>query len=244
MNHTLPAAHRRRLNEVWRSAGWPCRDNVELDLLDAGLLKRLHDADGRETLQLTDAGIAALAQGLRRHRAARDAHEQLVDRVAREMQRAGRIVWLGLSLRVRVGEGDAGAWVMAQPDVYSIRHTTVEAYLEPVAHEVKVHRSDLLADLRRAAKREAYLRSSGECWYVIREGIARPAEIPPECGVLVALEGGGFDVARPAPKRAVQLPFATWMALARAAPRDNGDAAAEQAWLGEPPAADPDVPPR
>lgn len=243
MSPALPAAHRRRLNEVWRSAGWPCRDAVELDLLDAGLLLRVHDADGRETLRITEAGIAALAQGLRRNRAARGAHEQLVDRVAREMQRAGRIVWQGLSLRVRVGEGDEAAWVMAQPDVYSIRHTTVEAYLEPVAHEVKVRRSDLLADLRRPAKREAYLRSSGECWYVIREGIARPEEIPPECGVLVALEGGSLDVARAAPKRQLKLPFATWMALARAAPRDDGEVDAAQAWLCEPPAFDPEPPP-
>lgn len=244
MTPALPAAHRRRLNEVWRSAGWPCRDAVELDLLDAGLLLRVHDADGRETLRITDAGIAALAQGLRHNRAARDAHEALVDRVAREMQRAGRIVWQGLSLRVRVGEGDDGAWVMARPDVYSIRHTTVEAYLEPVAHEVKVHRSDLLADLRRAAKREAYLRSSGACWYVIREGIAQPDEIPPECGVLVALEGGGFDVARTAPKRAVQLPFSTWMALARAAPVDGGAAAEAQRWLGDAGKAEAPEPPR
>ena len=42
---------------------------------------------------------------------------------------------------------------MAMPDVFSIRHTTVEAYLEPIVHEVKVQRADLLADLRRATKR-------------------------------------------------------------------------------------------
>lgn len=233
MSAALPAAHRRRLREIWRSAGWPCRDNVELDLLDAGLVRRVHDAEGRETLQLTDAGIALLAQALRRNRAARGAHEALVERVAREMQRAGRIVWCGLGLRVRVGDGDDATWAMAQPDVYSIRHTTVEAYLEPVAHEVKVQRSDLLADLNRPRKREAYLRASGECWYVIREGIARPEEIPPECGVLVALESG-FEVARPAPRRPTQLPFSTWLALARAAPMDNGEAEEAQAWLGEP----------
>ena len=76
------------------------------------------------------------------------------------------------------------------PDVFSIRHTTVEAYLEPIVHEVKVQRSDLLADLRRATKREAYLQLGGECWYVIKAGIAEPDEIPPECGVLVADAGG------------------------------------------------------
>jgi hypothetical protein len=203
--HTLPASHRRRLREVWRSAGWPWQDMIEVELLDAGLLQRARDAAGRETVHLTDAGVAVLAQGLRANRAARDAHEQLVRRVAREMQRAGRIVWTGLALRARVGEGDAAGWVMAMPDVYSIRHTTVEAYVEPIVHEVKVSRADLLADLRRPAKREAYLGLAAECWYVIRDGLARADEIPPACGLLVAT-AAGLDVARPAPKRALTLP--------------------------------------
>jgi hypothetical protein len=106
---------------------------------------------------------------------------------------------------------------MAMPDVFSIRHTTVEAYLEPIVHEVKVHRSDLLADLRRAGKREAYLQIGGECWYVIREDIASPDEIPAECGVLVA-EADRLAIARVAPKRPQQVGFAMWMALARATP--------------------------
>ena len=129
---------------------------------------------GHETLRLTDAGIAVLAETLAKNRARRDAHESLVERVAREMTRAGRLAWRGLAVRARVGEG----WVVAMPDVFSIRHTTVEAYAEPIVHEIKVQRSDLLADLRRASKRQAYLELGGECWYVIKEGIARADEIP------------------------------------------------------------------
>jgi hypothetical protein len=213
--------HQRRLREIYRSAGWPCLDTVEIELIAAGLLERVRQPGGHETLRVTDAGIAALAATLQRQRARRDAHEALVERVAREMVRAGRIAWRGLSLRARLpdgaGDGEDGAWVMAMPDVFSIRHTTVEQYLEPVVHEVKVRRSDLLADLKRQAKRLAYLQLGGECWYVLREGIARPEEIPPECGVLVATDAA-LDVARPAPRRPMQMPFATWMALARATP--------------------------
>jgi hypothetical protein len=227
----LSSAHRRRLREIWRSAGWPSQDMLEVELVDAGLLQRLRDRDGRETLRVTDAGIAVLAQTLRRNRAARDAHEALVGRVALQMQRAGRIVWRGLSLRARVGEGEATAWAMAMPDVYSIRHTTVEAYLEPLVHEIKVTRADLLSDLRHEAKRAAYLALSSECWYVIRQGIAQPQEIPPDSGVLVASEAG-LEVARPAPKRSMQMSFGLWMALARATPVDNGPDQDAQAWLG------------
>ncbi len=226
------APHQRRLREIWRSAGWPCQDPLEIELLAAGLLERVRQPSGHETLRVTDAGIAALAATLARNRARRDAHEALVERVAREMTRAGRLAWRGLGLRARVPEGEDGAWVVAMPDVYSIRHTTVEAYVEPIVHEVKVRRADLLADLKRPAKRAAYLQVSSECWYVLKEGIARPDEIPPECGVLVA-SGLALEVARPAPRRAMRLPFSTWMVLARATPLDGWRAEEAQGWLGE-----------
>jgi hypothetical protein len=94
----LPPRWRRRLREVWRSAGWPWQDELEAELLAAGLLERLGDAAGRETLRLSDAGVQALAASVQASRRALDAHEALVARVALEMHRAGRIVWRGLSL--------------------------------------------------------------------------------------------------------------------------------------------------
>ena len=223
----ITPAHRRRLREMFRSAGWPCHDALEIELLAAGLLQRVYCALGHETLRVTDAGIALLAQTLQHHRARHSAHEALVERVAREMTRAGRLAWRGLSLRAKVND----AWAMAMPDVFSIRHTSVEAYLEPVVHEIKVHRADLLADLRSPAKRAAYLQLSSECWYVIREGIATAEEIPAECGVMVA-GAGTLEVARAAPKRAMQMPFALWMALARTTPLDGWRDDDAQGWLG------------
>jgi len=227
----LTPVHRRRLREVWRSAGWPCHDLIELDLLAGGLLERVPQANGRETLRVTDTGVQVLAETRQRNQQARSAHEALVERVAIEMGRAGRIVWRGLSLRARVPTAEGDSWQVAMPDVFSIRHTTVEDYVEPVVHEIKVNRSDLLTDLRRETKRAAYLSISSECWYVVREGIARADEIPRECGVMVAGETG-LDVARPAPRRAQRLPFAVWMALARATPAE-GRLDDAQLWLGD-----------
>ncbi|HET7863375.1 MAG TPA: hypothetical protein VFL86_03125 [Burkholderiaceae bacterium] len=225
---TLGAAHSRRLREVWRSAGWPCCDLIEVELLAAGLLERVRQPSGHETLRVTDAGVALMAETLQRNRARRDAHEALVERVAREMTRAGRIAWRGLSLRAKVDE----QWAMAMPDVFSIRNTTVEAYLEPIVHEIKVHRSDLLSDLRRSPKRAAYLQLSSECWYVIAQGIAQPEEIPPEFGVMAAL-GAQLEVLRPAPKRAMRMSLPLWMALARATPVEGWRSEEVQAWLGD-----------
>lgn len=225
----IGAAHQRRLREVWRSAGWPYQDLIEVELLAAGLLSRERDAHGRETVRVTDAGVALLARTIERNRAARDVHEALVGRIAREMQRAGRIVWRGLSLRARVGEGDAAAWVMALPDVYSVRFTTVEDYLEPVVHEIKVRRADLLADLRKPLKGEAYRQIGGQCWYVLRAGIGDADDVPGCYGVMLAHDSGELEVQRPAPPRALKLPFGIWMALARAAPEQNDDDA-QIAW--------------
>jgi hypothetical protein len=229
---TLTAAHSRRLREIWRSAGWPCQDLIEVELLSAGLLERVRQPSGHETLRVTDAGVTHLAETLQRNRARRDAHEDLVERVAREMTRAGRIAWRGLSLRAKVED----AWAMAMPDVFSIRHTTVEAYLEPIVHEVKVHRSDLLSDLRREAKRAAYLQLSSECWYVIAQGIAQADEIPREFGVMAA-QGAQLEVLRPAPKRPMQMSLGLWMALARATPVEGWRHEEAQGWLGEDPEA-------
>lgn len=226
----LTRAHGRRLRDIYRSAGWPSQDPLEIDLLAAGMLERLLSPLGHETLRVTDAGMQWLATVLARNRAALSAHEALVQRVAQEMARAGRIAWTGLSLRAQVASGDDAKplrWCIARPDVFSIRHTSVETYVEPIVHEIKVRRADLLADLRQDGKRAAY-RDLGECWYVLGadargRAIAEPDEVPEECGVMVA-QGERLTVARPAlrPARA-GLPFGVWMALAKATPVASAD---------------------
>jgi hypothetical protein len=214
---TLSRLHTRRLRDVYRSAGWPWLDAVEVDLLAAGLLERRSEP-GHETLRLTDAGLKVLSESLKRNRAALGHHESLVERTAQEMARAGRIVWRGLSLRSRVDD----QWIVAKPDVFSVRHTTVEAYLYPIVHEIKVSRSDLLGDLRKPHKGQAYRQMAGECWFVLgcnvkAEPIAEADEIGSEYGVML-WRNNAFEVLRPAPRLEARLPFSTWLALARATP--------------------------
>ena len=225
---TQPAigkAHARRLREIFRSAGWPCQDPLEIELLAAGLLRRVDAPTGHESLRVTDAGVQLLATTLASNRKAFSAHEALVERVAQEMSRAGRIAWRGLSLRAQVPGTDEGKplrWCIAMPDVFSIRNTSVATYVDPIVHEVKVRRADLLGDLKNEAKRAAYL-DLGECWYVLGcdargRCIAQADEVPPECGVMV-VEGKRLSVVRAAPRRQRNaLPFGVWMALAKATP--------------------------
>lgn len=221
----LSRAHARRLRDVYRSAGWPCQDPLEIELLAAGLLERIVAPSGHECLRVTHGGLQLLAQSLRGNRARLSAHEALVERVAREMTRAGRVAWRGLALRAQVPCEEVGRplqWCMCKPDVFSIRNTSVAEYVEPVVHEIKVRRSDLLADLRQDAKRAAYL-DLGECWYVLGtdakgRSIAEPEEVPDGCGVLLA-QGERLVVARQAARaRRAAIPFGIWMALAKATP--------------------------
>jgi hypothetical protein len=237
----LTASHRRRLRQMWRSAGWPFQDLIEVELLAAGLLERLRDAAGRDVLRVTDAGIQVIAATTQKNRQARSAHEELVERMALEMHRAGRIVWRGLSLRAPP-VGESRAWPVVMPDVYSIRHTTVEDHVEPIVHEIKVSRADLKSDLRNEAKRESYRALSSQCWYVIKAGIAEPEEIPLAYGVMLAT-GVALEVARPAPKQAMRLPLAVWVALARANAERHADTDGQGELADQPGAAQDDGPP-
>jgi hypothetical protein len=250
---TPKRVHLTRLLAIWRSAGWPCQDAVELDLVGAGWAAYRHDPAGRQTIHLTDAGVQLLAAARRRQQHALNDHDRLAARMAAHLSASGRVVWRELSLRAHVvgdakGNTDAapapplstplwpdapegqevpheaalgGAWRVARPDVFSVRRTSVEAYLQPMVHEVKVSRADLLSDLRHQAKRESYQWLSCEAYYVLADGVAQAQEIPPAFGVWQvtgSIDNGLLELVRPARHVACKLPFAVWMAMAQAAP--------------------------
>lgn len=209
----LTRAHWQRLRGIYRSAGWPCQDALELDLLAAGLLERVTPASGNAYLQPSDAGIEALAAQRRHHQKARSAHAALVEGVAEQMALEGRIAFAELALRAKPGK----RWLQLRPDVFSIRQTTRREYLTPMVHEIKTTRADLLSDLRNPDKGAGYRALAGCCYYVLAEGIAGAEEIPADYGVWMA-GTDGLRLLRAAPRTSVDLDFGTWMALARATP--------------------------
>ena len=264
----LPSrVHLARLMKIWRSAGWPSRDPIEIDLLAAQWVALCVTPDGHETLRLTDTGIQLLAQARRRNQRAASPHDRLAQRMAGLLMNTGRLVWRELSLRsqfnaVRVPTPTAessptaqavtdalwlpvdahdgtppgrdstvkAAWRIARPDVFSVRNTTVEDYLQPAVHEIKVSRADLLSDLRHAAKRESYQWLCSECYYVFPAGIAEPHEIPEAFGVWVlhgAVEDGRLELLRPARHSHCKLPFSVWLALAKSTPERSDDDGAQ-----------------
>ena len=289
----LNRSHRTRLMHIWRSAGWPCKDGIEIDLLATRLVALQARPDGCETLQLTEAGIDFLAEARQRGLRALSGHDRLAQRFAEQhLLAGGRIVWRELSLRAPTvpgpdvalvanadateaaadlaalptalsamdslwGDGDLAqgdeappvasrparqSWRMARPDLFSVRNTSVEAYLQPMVHEIKFSRADLLSDLRHAAKRQAYEWLCESCYYVFPAHIAKPEEIPPQFGIWVlhgGVDDGHFELLRPARHAVCKLPFAVWMALCKAAPlRSQSETA--QTRLGAPDAPCPD----
>lgn len=265
---TLNRAQRSRLMQIWRSAGWPCQDALELELLAAGLLQRQQDGQGRETLRLSDSGVSLLVAARQGQTRALSVHDRLAARFAqRVLVPAGRLVWRELSLRAQIEDEPAPnvapesavpsdvppllpdlpppaprtphVWRLARPDLFSVRHTSVEAYLQPMVHEVKASRADLLCDLRHAAKRQAYEWLCSECYYVFPAGIAKPNEIPLQFGVWLqhgSVDEPEFELARPARHQPCTLPFAVWLALAKATPLERDEA---QAGTDEAPAQAP-----
>jgi hypothetical protein len=123
------------------------------------------------------------------------------------------------SVRYRRTTSTDGSWSGAEFQ----KQDRPARYLEPIVHEIKVSRADLLGDLKRLDKRNAYLDVGGQRWYVLGSdakgrSIGEADEIPLECGVMICLDNK-LEVARMAPKRpSQQLPFGVWMALAKATP--------------------------
>ena len=72
--------HTMRLRDVYRSAGWPILDTIEIELIAAGLFERVIEVSGR----VTASGITHMAQSVQQNWRNRSPHEILVDRSSRK----------------------------------------------------------------------------------------------------------------------------------------------------------------
>ena len=87
---------------------------------------------GHESLRVTDGGVQWLATVLARNRAALSSHEALVQRVAQEMARAGRLAWTGLSLRAQVETVQGCRWLLHVDDVRGFICDVSDGSIQPV----------------------------------------------------------------------------------------------------------------
>lgn len=85
-------------------------------------------------------------------------------------------------------------------DAFAMRFWGSNAGRIRVAYEVKVSRSDFLAELRKPAKRQLGMALSHEFYFAVPKGLVSVEEVPADCG-LVEMAGTRSKVARKAPRR-------------------------------------------
>jgi len=101
VENSLPVAgitrfHTKRLREVYRSAGWPFQDTVEIELIAAGMLERTSEPSGHEKVRVTAKGMACAAQSIQKNRQNRSPHELLVDRIAQTTWSSNSVLYFSM----------------------------------------------------------------------------------------------------------------------------------------------------
>lgn len=142
--HPTPTrSHLSRLMKIWRSAGWPSRDPIDIDLLASGWVSLVGDHPANECLRLTPAGIEVLAQGRQAQRRSESNHDRLALRMADLLMASGRLVWRELSLRAQV-ESETGMPFPSGPAAQACAEPMAlwsEDAAEPTAHGVGASKS-------------------------------------------------------------------------------------------------------
>lgn len=90
----LKKVHAKRLRDMYRSAGWPYLDVVEIELLAAGLLERLQEDGGHERMRVTDAGIQFLSQAANFNRQVKDPTKRWLKKLPMTCIKDGRPIWM------------------------------------------------------------------------------------------------------------------------------------------------------
>lgn len=100
-------------------------------------------------------------------------HDDLAADLAAHLRCKDRMVWLDMQL------GPSGS---PRPDVYTIQKSYSRPL--PTAYECKISRSDLRSDTT-SGKWQSYLKYAGSVTFAVPDGLATPADIPPQCGLIV-----------------------------------------------------------
>lgn len=120
-------------------------------------------------------------------------HDQLARSLADHLRADRRMVWCDLQL------GPSGS---PRPDVYAIYKSYTHP--TPTAFEVKVSRSDFLADVT-SGKWQSYLPFASGVSFACVDGLVKKAEVPDHCGLYV-LGAKGWRAAKRPILRPVTIP--------------------------------------
>lgn len=198
---TLTRAHHKRLRTLF-SYGRPVHvgqlGGVELDLLVLGLIAQddTRHHHGSAVVKVTQAGIDMLNAERQRLVAAQRPHHDLAARLSAHLRTKGKFTWENVEFRNPSPVYVPGAWGGVRPDVFACLPSLRAERAAPEIYEVKVSRSDFLADLARPDKAGAYLDLAGAVYYCASEGLIKPAEVPSPYGLICERADGEFVLAK------------------------------------------------
>lgn len=202
----LGRQHYKRLRWYFKAADGTASlaDNVDLNLASLGLIERVERMGGGVWFRITAAGTAELAAENQREINRRHPHHALAGRVSQWLRDNGRATWENIQFIVEVGDGEKPRRQAVRPDVFSLATTCNPANICPHVYEIKVSRSDFLADVARPEKRSGYAAIAERVFYVAPAGVVSVEDCPEECG-LVFEDDGVFTVVKKAKRRKVAL---------------------------------------
>lgn len=202
---TMTRQHYSRLRAYFRCGhhgSASLADNIDLDLVAAGFIARIDRQFGGAQFVITHGGELELHEEKQREITRRKPHHELSGRLAAWLRDQSRVTWENIELLIEL---PTGARQAIRPDVFSMAKTYDAKRINPCVHEVKISRSDFLADLAKPEKRGGYAAISEVMYYAAPPGIIDAAEVPLDCGLVIESKEGIFDVVKRPKKRRVEL---------------------------------------
>jgi len=175
-----------RLRRYYRWRGYSSinvseHDGTDLTLIHHKLIENQPQKHGTLTA-LTNLGEQVLAMAMQDDVARRKPHNDFAARLSAWLVAQGRVTWQNVEFIIDTGPSNKRE--VMRPDVFSLKATYNKTRLSPVVHEVKVSRTDFLADIAKSEKRERYLLIANYIVYAAPIGVIPQKKLPDGCGLL------------------------------------------------------------
>lgn len=176
-------------------------DGVCLDLISRGYLKKSEQQQYSHliSIEITQLGVELLSEKRQETLQNQKPHHDLASRLASHLKSKGYLSWEIIQF-YNPGKKLSASWSSARPDVFAFKATLMHEKASCAVYEVKVSRSDFLADMAKKEKRLAYLDLAGCAYYVCPDSLIKKDEVPPEMGLIYETEEGTFKIIKRAKK--------------------------------------------
>lgn len=202
----LTNLHTSRLRKLW-SYGRPVHlshlQGIDLDLTVHGLVESVATASSSTAvLAVTKLGVAHLNEARQAVVLTQRPHHSLGQRLALHLRTKGLFTWENIEFTNPAPEGQR-SWGVVRPDVFACKPTLKAENAASAIYEVKVHRSDFISDVAKPEKRAAYAQLAQAVYYCCPSGLIDKSEVPDDCGLLVEVSPGAFELRKRARRRAM-----------------------------------------